>query len=119
MKINYSNKLVCNLYAKKVCYSHKKLKTNIKSWISFENYMNIKFRKKQQKKKKIDFEKDFGKTMENARKHRDIKVVTTNKRRNYLVSEPTYLIGIEMKKIKVKMNKPIYLDLSILEIAKH
>ena len=114
MKINYSNKLVCNLYAKKVCYSHKKLKTNIKSWISFENYMNI--------------EKDFGKTMENARKHRDIKVVTTNKRRNYLVSEPTYhttkwfledLIGIEMKKIKVKMNKPIYLDLSILEIAKH
>ena len=128
MKINYSNKLVCNLYAKKVCYSHKKLKTNIKSWISFENYMNIKFRKKQQKKKKIDFEKDFGKTMENARKHRDIKVVTTNKRKNYLVSEPTYhttkwfledLIGIEMKKIKVKMNKPIYLDLSILEIAKH
>ena len=53
MKINKSNKLVCNLYAKKVCYSHKKLKTNIKSWISFENYMNIKFRKKQKKKKKI------------------------------------------------------------------
>ena len=52
MKINYSNKLVCNLYAKKVCYSHKKLKTNIKSWISFENYMNIEFRKKQKKKKK-------------------------------------------------------------------
>ena len=83
---------------------------------------------KSNKKKKKDFEKDFGKTMENARKHRDIKVVTTNKRRNYLVSEPTYhtikwfledLLGIEMKKIKVKMNKPIYLDLSILEIAKH
>ena len=55
MKINYSNKLVCNLYAKKVCYSHKKLKTNIKSWISFENYMNIKFRKRQQKKKKNRF----------------------------------------------------------------
>ena len=66
--------------------------------------------------------------MENARKHRDIKVVTTNKRRNYLVSEPTYhttkwfledLLAIEMKKIKVKMNKPMHLDLSILEIAKH
>ena len=55
MKINYSNKLVCNLYAKKVCYSHKTLKTNIKSWISFENYMNIKFRKKQKKKKKKRF----------------------------------------------------------------
>ena len=61
MKINYSNKLVCNLYAKKVCYSHKKLKTNIKSWISFENYMNIEFRKKQKKKKKKIFLKIFWK----------------------------------------------------------
>ena len=32
----------------------------------------------------------FGKTMENVRKHRDIKFVTTEKRRNYLVSEPNY-----------------------------
>ena len=69
----------------------------------------------------------FGKTMENVRKHRDIKLVTTDKRRNQLVSEPSYhaikcfsrnLLAIEMKKIKVKMNKPIYLGLSILEISK-
>ena len=32
----------------------------------------------------------FGKTMENVRKHRDIKLVTTNRRKNYLVSEPIY-----------------------------
>ena len=58
----------------------------------------------------------FGKTMENVRKHRDIKLVTTDKRRNQLVSEPNYhitkrfsedLLVIEMKKIKVKMNKPV------------
>ena len=85
---------------------------------------------------KNDFEKDlfklmnnsvFGKTMENIRKHRDIKLVTTGKKRSKLVSEPNYhninlisenLSIIEMKKTKVKMNKPIYLGLSILEISK-
>ena len=69
----------------------------------------------------------FGKTMENVRKHRDIKLVTTDKKRNQLVSEPNYhaikgfsenLVAIEMKKTKVKRNKPVYLDLSRLEISK-
>ena len=32
----------------------------------------------------------FGKTIENMRKHRNIKLVTTEKRKNYLVSEPNY-----------------------------
>ena len=85
---------------------------------------------------KNDFEKDlfklmnnsvFGKAMENIRKHRDIKLVTTDKKRSKLVSEPNYhtinlisedLSITEMKKTKVKMNKPIYLGLSILEISK-
>ena len=85
---------------------------------------------------KNDFEKDsfklmnnavFGKTMENVRKHRDIKLVATDKKRSKLVSEPNYhtmdyisedLSIIEMKRTKVKMNKPIYLRLSILEISK-
>ena len=65
--------------------------------------------------------------MENIRKHREIKLVTTDKKRSKLVSEPNYqtinlisedLSIIEMKKTKVKMNKPIYLGLSILEISK-
>ena len=65
----------------------------------------------------------FGKTMENLRKHRDIKLVTTDKRRNQLVSELYYhtpkhfsesLMAIEIKKKKkVKMNKPIYLGMLI------
>ena len=72
------------------------------------------------KQAKNDFEKDFfklmnnavfGKTMENVRKHRYIKLVTTNKRRNQLVSEPNYhstkwfsenLLASEMKKNKSK-----------------
>ena len=49
----------------------------------------------------------FGKTMENVRKHKDIKLVATERRRNYLKSEPSYhttkfftkyLLVIEMKK---------------------
>ena len=69
----------------------------------------------------------FGKTMENVRKYTDIKLVTTNRRGNYLVSEPNChktksfsenLLAIEMRKIKVKINKQVYLGLSTLEISK-
>ena len=65
--------------------------------------------------------------MENVRKHRDIKLVITDKKKSKLVSEPNYytmnyisedLSIIEMKRTKVKMNKPIYLGLSILKISK-
>ena len=69
----------------------------------------------------------FGKTIENVRKHRDIKLVTTNKRRNQLCSQPNYhttkhfssdnLKVIEMKKTRVKTNKPIYLGMSILDVS--
>ena len=74
---------------------------------------------------KNEFEKDLfksmnnsaiGKTMENIRKHRDIKLVSTDKKRSKFVSEPNYntinlisedLSIMEMKKTEVKMNKPI------------
>ena len=61
--------------------------------------------------------------MENVRKHRDIKLVTTDEKTNKLVSEPNYhrtksfsenLLAKGMKKTKVKMNKPIYLGMSIV-----
>ena len=60
----------------------------------------------------------FGKTMKNRRNHRDIKLITSEKRRKRLVSEPNYhsckkfsnhLMAIEMKKTRVKINKPLYL----------
>ena len=68
----------------------------------------------------------FGKTMENVRKHSDIKLATRDKRRNELAPEPNYhttkyfskiFMAIEMKKSKVKINKPAYLDMSILDIS--
>ena len=69
----------------------------------------------------------FGKTRQNARSQKNIKLVTTNNQRNKFVSEPNYhctkwfsenLLAIEMRKIKVKMNKPIYLGMSKLDISK-
>ena len=85
---------------------------------------------------KNDFEEDFfklmnnsvfGKTMENVRNHRDIKLITNNERRNKLVSERNYhstkhfsenLLAIGMRKTKVIMNKPVYLGQAILDISK-
>ena len=69
----------------------------------------------------------FGKTMENVRNHRDIKIVATDKRRSILGSEPNYystkyiskdLLIMEMKKAEVKMNKRIYLGQAILDLSK-
>ena len=65
--------------------------------------------------------------MENVTNHRDIKLVTPDKKRKRLVSEPNYhphknfsehLMAIEMKKTRVKMTKPLYLGMSILDISK-
>ena len=68
----------------------------------------------------------FGKTMENVRKHTYVKLVTTEKRINYLVSKSNdhttkflreQLLAIEMKKAEILINKPAYLGLSILELS--
>ena len=150
MEISKFKKLVCDLYNKKkyvvhinslkqalnhglqLKKIHRIIEFNQKAWLKPYIDMNTELRKLARN----DFETDlfklmnnsvFGKTMENMRKHRDIKLVTTDKKRSKLVSEPNYhtinlisedLSIIEMKKTKVKMNKPIYLGISILEISK-
>ena len=94
--------------------------------------LNIELRKRATN----DFEKDFfkmmcnavfDKTMQNVRSEKDIKLVTTDAQRNKLVSQPNFyssksfsnnLLATEMKKVKVEMNKPIYLGVSILDISK-
>ena len=94
--------------------------------------MNTELRKNAQNKFEKNFFKlmnnsVFRKTMENVRNHRDIKLVTSDKRRKRLVSEPNYhshkkfsdhLMAIEMKKTRVKMAKPLYLGMLMLDISK-
>ena len=150
MKINKCEKLVCNtrnkenyvihivslkqalnhgLILKRV---HKVIEFEQEAWLKPYIMMNTELRMPA----KNDFEKDFfklmnnavfGKTMENVRNHRDIKIVTNDKRRSILASEPNYhstkyiskdLLIMEMKKVEVKMNKPIYRGQAILDISK-
>ena len=150
MKINNCTKLVCNLHDKenypvhvlalKQALNHGLKLTKVHSVIEFrqEEWLKpyIDMNTELRKNAKNDFEKDFfklmnnsvfGKTMENVRNHRDIKLVTTDKRRSILASEPNYhsskriskdLMIMEMKKVEVKMNKPIYLGQAILDISK-
>ena len=149
MKIDKTQKLVCHLCDKKkyvvhisilkqalnhglkLKKVHRVIEFNQEAWLKKYIDMNTELRKKASN----DFEKDFfklmnnavfGKTIENVRKHRDIKLFKTDYKRNKLVSEPNYhtmklisenLSIIEMKKVKVKMNNLIYLGLSTLEIS--
>ena len=98
---------------------NKLIKFNQNDWLKQYIDMNTDLRKKA----KNDFEKHFfklmnnavfGNTMENVRKHRYIKLVTTKRRRNYLVSEPNdhttkffteKLLAIEMKKKTKKQER--------------
>ena len=111
---------------------HREIQFKHKAWLKIYIDMNTDLRKDA----KNEFEKKFfklmnisvfGKTMENVRNHKNIKLVTSDKRRKRLVSEPNYhshkkfsdhLMAIEMKKTRVKMTKPLYLGMSILDISK-
>ena len=134
MVINNTKKLVCNLNDKKnyivhinvlkqaldhglkLRKVHRVIEFDQEAWLKEYIDVNTELRKKATH----DFEKDFfklvnnavfGKTMENVRKHRDIRLVKTDKKRNKLVSEPNFhtmklidnnLAIIEMRKVKVK-----------------
>ena len=110
---------------------HRVIEFRQEAWLKPYINMNTKLRTDA----KNHFEKNFklmnnsvfGKTMENVRNHRDIKLVTNDERRNKLVSEPNYhttmqfsenLMAIEMKKTAIVMNKQIYLGQAILHISK-
>ena len=149
MKIDKCKNLVCTLLNKnkyvihikslkpalnhglKLKKIHRIIKFNQEAWLEPYIETNTELRKLADNPFDKDFFKlmnnaVFGKTMENIRKHRNIKLVTTVRKRNKLVSEPNYhtmnyiskdLSIIEMKKTKIKMNKPICLGLLILDIS--
>ena len=106
---------------------HRVIQFNQEDWLKPYIDMNTKLRKEAKNAIEKDFFKVmnnpvFGKTEKNVRNYRDIELVTTDVKRNKLVSETNYhtikqfsenLLAIEMKKTRVKMNKPVYLGMSI------
>ena len=150
MRLNGVEKLIPNLYYKHKYIVHiRALKQALDHGLVLERiHRCIKFKQSPWMKEYIDFntrlrtaanndfEKDFyklmnnsvfGKTMENIRRHRDIKLV--NNQKDYLktVMCPNFksgtllgpdLMGCEMGKIKVVMNKPVYLGQAILDLSK-
>ena len=111
---------------------HRMIEFNQSAWL--KSYIDFNTQLRTQAKN--DFEKDslklmnnsvFGKTMENTRKQNDIKLITN--RESYLntVMKPNFksrilfssnLMGYEIGKIKVSMNKPVYLGHAILDLSK-
>ena len=95
---------------------HRLIKYNQEAWLKPYIDMNTKLRTEAKNEFKKEFFKlmnnsGFGKTMQNVRKQRDTKLVTTDERRSKLVSKPNYhttkqfsenLLAIEMKKTKIK-----------------
>ena len=150
MKINKCDKLVCNLNDKENYSVHiLALKQALNHGLKLKKVHSVnEFRQQYWLKPYVDMNTDlrkdvnnnfekyffklmnnsvFGKAMENVRNHRDISIVTTDKRRSTLASEPNYhstkniskdLLVMEMKKTGVRMNKPIYLGQAILDISK-
>ena len=150
MKINGTNKLVTTRYDKeryvihisaskqalnhglKLKKVHRAIMFRQEAWLKPYIDMNTKLRTDATS----NFEKNFfklmnnsvlGKTMENVRNQRDIKLVTTNEKKRKYVSEPNYhiskyfsedLMAIETRKTSVTMNKPLYLGQAILDISK-
>ena len=150
MEINKYYKLVCALYDKKGYVVHirnikqalnhglklKKVHKAIafyqEEWLKLYVDMNTELRKEAEN----DFEKDFyklmndavfGRSIMNIRRHRDIKLVTDDKKRCKLASMPNYyttkqfsenFLAMELRKAKIKMNVPIYIGFTILEVSK-
>ena len=149
MEVNKVNKLIASVYDKndyvihiyalKQALNHGLILKKVHAVISFNRAAwlkpHIDMNTELTTNAKYDFEKDYfklknntpyGKTIENTRKDRYIRLVNNDKKRKALASEPNYhatkpiskdLLIMEMNKRELYMNKPIYLGQAILNIS--
>jgi len=150
MRLGKVEKLVCSIFDKKryvvhidtlkqamehglvLRKIHRVIKFKQKAWLEPYIHLNTKLRKSA----KNDFEKNFyklmnnslfGKTMENVREHKNIKLVNSERKRKMYASRVNYkntvrfsnkFMAMNMRRNKVVMNKPVYLGFCILDLSK-
>ena len=130
--LHYKNLIQCLKLGMKLKKIHRGIKFVESEWMKPYIDMNTKLRAKA----KNNFEKDFyklmnnavfGKTMENIRNRKDVKLVNSVEKLRKLIAMPNYvnrkifsenLVSVHMKKTNLTMNKPVYLGMCILDLSK-
>jgi hypothetical protein len=122
----------CLSHGLKLTKVHRVLEFDQQPWMKSYIDLNTSMRKRATN----DFERDnfklmnnsvFGKTMENIRKHIDVKLVKTMEKCQKLVNKPNFssfkiftesLIAVHMKRTKLKFDKPVYVGQAVLDLSK-
>ena len=131
--VHYQNLLLYSRLGVVVTKIHRVLSFEQTSWM--KNY--IEFNTEMRKKANSNFEKDlfkllnnsvFGKSMENVREYKNIRLITDSDHFTQVVADPRYeesvvfddnLVAVKMKRVKVRLDKPIYVGFTVLELSKH
>ena len=140
LNLNDKDKYVVHIKTLKFYLQHGLKLKKVHRCIGFDQKEWLKpyidFNTGKRKEAKSDFEKDlfklmnnavYGKTMEDKKKHKDFELVQSSQKLEKLISSPQFrhshiineeLVGVEKVKMKLKLDKPMFIGMSILDLSK-